>query len=147
MIKDLHSEAINNMEKISFDINCNLGGTFTDFFGAWVELLPDDCVAVHNSCKDKDRNLSFYSLKLAHELLKPLDIPINKIKLIINDNIFFKKSDTSDEIDQVVYSNAMRSVCEKLIESMKKQDGNYMTYDEMVAADKEIRYVESIKAD
>lgn len=122
--------------------NYCVGGDFADFSEAWIELLPDNGVAVYNCWQDHGQGTDLGTLTIMHEALRPLGVPTDKIKLIMNDTKVCPDGGISaGSRGQVFFGNAMKDGCEKLLEAMKKSDGTYRTYDEMVAEGKDLRYV------
>ncbi|MDD2215002.1 MAG: molybdopterin-dependent oxidoreductase [Eubacteriales bacterium] len=124
--------------------NYCVGGDFADFSEAWAELLPDGGVAIYNCWQDHGQGSDLGTLTIAHEALKPLNVPINKIKMIMNDTKICPDGGVSaGSRGQVFFGNAMKDACEKLISAMKKEDGSYRTYEEMVVENIDLRYVGS----
>ncbi|NTV91440.1 MAG: xanthine dehydrogenase family protein, partial [Clostridiales bacterium] len=110
-----------------------VGGDFADFSEAWVELLPDGGVAVYNCWQDHGQGSDMGTLAIMHESLKPLNMPPEKIKLIMNDMATAPDGGVSaGSRGQVFFGNAMKDACDKMLAAMKKADGSYRTYEEMV---------------
>ncbi len=123
--------------------NYGVGADFADFSEAWVELLPDG-VAIYNTWQDHGQGSDMGTLTIVHEALKPLGIKTGQIKLVMNDTGKCPDSGCSAASrGQVFIGNAMVDACENMLEAMKKEDGTYRTYTEMVADDKKLRYVGS----
>ncbi|MDW8802688.1 molybdopterin-dependent oxidoreductase [Clostridium sp. A1-XYC3] len=120
---------------------CGLDGPDTSH--AWAELTKAG-VTVGNSWEDHGQGADMGTLTIAHETLKPIGIAPEKIKLVMND---MEKTPNSGPAggsrSNVVTGNATRVACENLLAAMKKADGTYMTYDEMVAAGKDLKYAGS----
>ncbi|NMM61229.1 molybdopterin-dependent oxidoreductase [Clostridium sp. P21] len=117
---------------------CGLDGPDTS--NAWAELTKEG-VTIGNSWQDHGQGADMGTLTLAHETLRPIGIAPGQIKLIMNDMEFTPDSGPSGgSRSNVLTGNATRVACENLLAAMKKSDGTYMTYDEMVAAGKELKY-------
>lgn len=117
---------------------CGLDGPDTSH--AWAELTAKG-VTIGNSWEDHGQGADMGTLTIAHEALRPIGIAPEKIKLILNDMEFTPDSGPAGgSRSNVVTGNAIRVACENLLAAMKKADGTYMTYDEMVAAGKELKY-------
>jgi len=77
------------------------------------------------------------TLAIAFEALKPLGIKPEDIKLLMNDMEFTPNSGPAGgSRSNVLTGNAIRVACENLLAAMKKEDGTFRTYEEMVAEGK-----------
>ncbi len=111
-----------------------------DSSGADVELTKDG-VTVYNSWQDHGQGADMGTLGTAHEALRPLGITPDKIKLVMNDTALTPNSGPSGgSRSQVMTGNAIVNGCEQLIAAMRKPDGTFRTYDEMVAEKLPLRY-------
>jgi aldehyde oxidoreductase len=111
---------------------CGLDGPDTS--ENWAELLPNGDVMIGNSWQDHGQGSDMGTLAFAHETLKPLGLKPENIKLCMNDSSLTPTSGPSGgSRHNVVTGNAIRVSCEMLLDGMKKADGTYRTYDEMVA--------------
>ncbi|CQR72037.1 Aldehyde oxidoreductase [Sporomusa ovata DSM 2662] len=118
---------------------CGLDGP--DGSVAWVELNADGTVSVGNSWQDHGQGADLASLTHAHETLKQMGITPEQIKLVMNDTAFTPASGPSGGSRQnVMTGNAIRVGCEMLVNAMRKPDGNYRNYNEMVAENIPVRY-------
>ena len=80
-------------------------------------------------------------LGTAHEALRPLGITPDKIKLALNDTATAPNAGPSGgSRSQVMIGNAIINGCQQLVEALKKDDGSYMTYDEMAATGKPMKF-------
>lgn len=124
---------------ISLNIySCGLDGP--DSSEVWVELSKKG-VTIGNSWEDHGQGADMGSLTFAHESLKPLGIKPEQIKLVMNDMKITPNSGPSGgSRNNVLTGNAIKVGCENLIAAMKKADGTYRTYDEMVAEGLPLRY-------
>jgi len=117
---------------------CGLDGT--DSSEAWIELTKDG-VAVYASWEDHGQGADMGMLGTAHNALLPLGIAPEKIKLVMNDTAKTPNSGPSGgSRQQVVTGNAIKNGCELLMAAMRKKDGSYRSYDEMVKENIPLRY-------
>jgi len=118
---------------------CGLDGV--DSSEATVELTPDG-VILYSSWEDHGQGADMGALGTAHKALEPLGIAPDKIKLVMNDTAVTPNSGPAGgSRSQVMTGNAIRVACEKLLEGLKKPDGSYRTYQEMVAEGLPLRYL------
>lgn len=100
---------------------------------AWAELTKTG-VTVGNSWEDHGQGADMGTMTIAHEALKPIHIQPEQIRLVMNDMEFTPNSGPAGgSRSNVLTGNATRVACENLLAGMKKDDGTYRTYDEMVA--------------
>jgi aldehyde oxidoreductase len=117
---------------------CGLDGP--DGSEAYVELTRDG-VTLFTSWEDHGQGADMGALGTAHEGLRPLGISPDRIKLVMNDTAITPNSGPSGgSRQQVVTGNAIKNGCELLLSAMRKSDGAYRTYDEMVAENIPLRY-------
>lgn len=110
---------------------CGLDGPDTS--ENWAKLLPNNEVMIGNSWQDHGQGSDMGTLAFAHETLKPLGLKASQIHLCLNDTSITPNSGPSGgSRNNVVTGNAIRVSCENLLAAMKKADGTYRTYDEMV---------------
>ncbi|MDK2968329.1 MAG: aldehyde oxidoreductase [Lacrimispora sp.] len=117
---------------------CGLDGPDTS--EAWAELTPKG-VSVGNSWEDHGQGADIGTLTYAHETLKPLNLKPEQIDLVMNDMTKTPNSGPSGGSRQnLVTGNATTAACRNLLEAMKKEDGTYRTYEEMVEEGLELKY-------
>jgi aldehyde oxidoreductase len=117
---------------------CGLDGPDGSEVG--VELTKEG-VTVYSSWEDHGQGADMGCLGTAHEALRPLGIAPEKIKLVMNDTAITPNSGPSGgSRQQVVTGNAIKAGCELLLAAMKKPNGGYRAYDEMVAEKIPVRY-------
>lgn len=140
-IKDKNSTAKDKKYGVGFSIllyGCGADGPDTS--DAWVELGQDD-VTIAVSWEDHGQGADMGTLAQAYESLKPLNIDVDDIKLLLNDmNVTPDSGPAAGSRSTVFIGNAITDACDKLLEAMKKEDGTYRTYDEMVKEDIPLRY-------
>ncbi len=117
---------------------CGLDGP--DSSEVWVELAPDG-VIVGSSWEDHGQGADAGCLGTAHEALRPLRIAPDKIRLVMNDTgITPNSGPAGGSRSQVVTGNAVRVGCEMLVNAMRKKNGTFRTYREMVDEKIPLRY-------
>jgi len=110
---------------------CGLDGP--DGSQANIELTKEG-VTVYTSWEDHGQGGDIGTLGTAHEGLRPLKIGPEKIKLVMNDTAITPNSGPSGgSRQQFVTGNAIKNGCEQLVAAMKKPNGGFRTYDEMIA--------------
>ncbi|MGE4552921.1 MAG: molybdopterin-dependent aldehyde oxidoreductase, partial [Desulfovibrionaceae bacterium] len=98
------------------------------------ELMPDGTVTVYSCWEDHGQGADSGSLGTAHEALRPLNLTPDQIHLVMNDTSLAPNAGPAGgSRSQVLTGQATRVACEMLLKAMKKADGSFRTYDEMVA--------------
>ncbi len=106
-----------------------------------IELNKDGSVTLFNCWHDHGQGADIGCLGTAHETLRPLGLKPEQIHLVMNDTRNCPNGGPAGgSRSQVVIGNAIIAACRSLMDAMRKADNSYMTYDEMVAAGKELRY-------
>lgn len=119
----------------------SVGGDFEDASEAWVELQADGGAVVYNCWQDHGQGADMGTLTIIHEALRPLGIPVEKIRFVLNDTATAPNGGLSaGSRGQVYFGNAMKDACEKMLDGMRKDDGSYRSYDNMVAEGKDLLY-------
>lgn len=117
---------------------CGLDGP--DSSEAWVELTKDG-VTVGSSWEDHGQGADIGALTIAHETLRQVGYKPEDIKLVMNDTALTPNSGPAGGTRSTVMTgNAIRVGCEMLVNAMRKPDGTYRIYDEMVAEKMPLRY-------
>jgi aldehyde oxidoreductase len=117
---------------------CGLDGA--DSSEVWVELTKDG-VTVGSTWEDHGQGADAGALGTAHKGLSPLGITPDKIKLMMNDTALTPNSGPAGgSRSQVMTGNAIKNGCELLVAAMRKPNGSYRTYEEMVAEKIPLRY-------
>jgi len=112
---------------------CGLDGPDTS--GAWAELLPNGDVRIGNCWEDHGQGSDAGTVAFAHEALRELNLKPSNIKLLMNDTSLTPNAGPSGGSRQnVVTGNAIVVSCRLLLEAMRKKEGGFYTYDEMVKA-------------
>lgn len=109
-------------------------GTPADKAEVDVELMPDGSVRQYNCWEALGQGSSIGTLVHMHEALKPLNLPIEKIKMYQNDTKFCPETGpASGSRSHYMAGNATIIAAKDLMNAMRKPDGTYRTYEEMVA--------------
>lgn len=107
---------------------------------AWAEITTKG-VTIGNSWEDHGQGADMGTLAISYEALRPLGIKPEQIKLVMND---MQKTPNSGPAggsrSNVLTGNATRVACENLLAALKKPDGTYRTYDEMIAENLPVKY-------
>jgi aldehyde oxidoreductase len=117
---------------------CGLDGT--DGADVYVDLTPKG-VTLFVNWHDHGQGADMGSLGTAHEALLPLGLSPTDITLVMNDTAFTPNGGPAGgSRSQVMIGQAIKDGCEKLIAAMRKEDGTYRSYEEMLADRRELRY-------
>ena len=117
---------------------CGLDGP--DSAEAWAELTKQG-VTIYTTWQDHGQGADIGVVGTAHEALRPIGLPPEKIKLALNDTAYAPNGGPSGgSRSQVVIGNAIKNACENLVAAMRV-DGHTRTYDEMVTEKLPLRYV------
>lgn len=96
--------------------------------------LTKDGVILYNTWEDHGQGADMGCIGTAHEALKPLNLRPEQIKLVLSDTAKAPNSGAAAASRcQVMVGNAIIDSCNKLLDAMRKPDGTYRTYDEMIA--------------
>lgn len=107
---------------------------------AYVELTPEG-VTVYDSWEDHGQGADMGTLAMAHETLRQAGFEPKDIHLVMNDMAVTPNSGPAGgSRSNVVVGNAVRVGCEMLLNAMRKPDGTYRTYDEMVTEKIPLKY-------
>lgn len=99
-----------------------------------LELNPDGTVTHYNTWEDQGQGGDIGTLAHTHEALKPLGLRPDQIRLLMNDS--HRCPDTgiaAASRSHYMAGNATINGANKLMDAMRKPDGTFRTYDEMVA--------------
>ncbi len=106
-----------------------------------LELNPDGTVTHLNSWEQMGQGADIGTLVLTHESLRPLGLSPEQIKLVQNDTAITPLTGpASGSRSHYMAGNATVDAANKLMDAMRKQDGSYRSYDEMVAEGIPTRY-------
>lgn len=117
---------------------CGLDGP--DSSEVWVELAKDGVVLYH-SWEDHGQGADIGALGTAHEALRPLGIGPDKIQQVMSDTALVPVSGPAGgSRSQVMTGSAIVTGCNALLDAMRKPDGTYRSYGEMVAENIPLRH-------
>ena len=117
---------------------CGLDGP--DSSEIWVELTKTG-VTLGASWEDHGQGADMGALGTAHEALRPLGLKPEQIELVMNDTAITPNTGPAGgSRSQVMAGQAIKAGCELLMEAMKKPDGSFRTYEEMVEEGLPLRY-------
>ena len=119
----------------------NVGKGFIDHCENDLELCADGYINVYNTWQDLGQGGDIGTLALTLKALEPLHIDPEKVRQVTMDTKLAPDSGLS-AASRSHYMNG-RAICdaaEKLLGAMKKDDGTYRTYEEMVAEGIPTRY-------
>jgi len=112
----------------------NTGRDTADAAGADIRLDPDGGVTVFNTWEDHGQGADIGTLSTAHEALRPLGLAPEMIRLDLNDTATCPNSGPAAASRcQFMVGRAIIDAADKLLAAMRKEDGTFRTYDEMVA--------------
>ena len=107
-----------------------------------IGLDPDGGVTCYNTWEDQGQGSDVGSLVLTHEAVKALGVPVEKIRLVQGDTAQAPLTGAAGaNRSHYMAGSAIIDGANKLIAAMKKPDGTYRTYDEMVKEGIPTKYV------
>ncbi|NLX86734.1 MAG: molybdopterin-dependent oxidoreductase [Clostridiales bacterium] len=119
--------------------NVTEGGT--DKATVALELGPGDIIIKYDTYQNMGQGGDVGSLMLTLEALKPLGITPDRVRLVQNDTKLCPDSGMSGASrTHFMSGKATIIAAEKLMNAMRKPDGTYRTYEEMVAEGIETKY-------
>lgn len=118
---------------------CGLDGP--DASEVQVELNQDDTVTIYSCWQDHGQGADMGALGTAHQALRPLGLSPEQIRLIMNDTALAPNSGPSGgSRQQVMTGQAIKNGCENLLGAMRKDDGGYRNFSEMMGAGIAVRH-------
>jgi len=119
---------------VGISIGAYILGDPTDHASVALELCKDGSFVNHNTWQDVGQHAEGSCLMLTYEALRPLNVPLEKIRLEANDTKYSPDTGLSGGSRMHYYAGAATiDAANKLMDLMRKKDGTYRTYDEMVA--------------
>ena len=107
-----------------------------------VELRPDGGYNYYNTWEDVGQGGDIGSLTHIVKALEPMGVKPEQIHLIMNDSKACPDSGlAAASRSHYMIGNATIDGCNKLMDAMRKPDGTYRTYDEMVAEGIPTKYI------
>jgi aldehyde oxidoreductase len=105
------------------------------------ELNPDGSVTIYSCWGDHGQGADMGTLGTAHEALRPLNIAPDQIHLVMGDSSLAPNAGPAGgSRSQVMVGQATKNACDLLVAAMRKADGSFRTYDEMVDEKLDLRY-------
>ncbi|MBQ4369386.1 MAG: molybdopterin-dependent oxidoreductase [Oscillospiraceae bacterium] len=118
---------------------CTIG--FIDSSNCAIELMPDGTITNYNTWEDVGQGGDIGALTHTVKALEPLGIKADQVHLVMNELPKCPDSGISAASRQhYMTGNAIIDGCNKLMDAMRKPDGSFRTYDEMVAEGIPTRY-------
>ncbi|MDD2503749.1 MAG: molybdopterin-dependent oxidoreductase, partial [Clostridia bacterium] len=109
-------------------------GNDTDKCEVWLELNPDGTITDYNCWQELGQGSDIGSVAMTCEALKPLNIRPDQVKLVKDDTgMAPMHGGSSGSRSQIASGQAHIVAANMLLDAMRKPDGTYRTYDEMVA--------------
>ncbi|MCM5551586.1 molybdopterin-dependent aldehyde oxidoreductase [Pleomorphomonas sp. NRK KF1] len=109
---------------------CGLDGP--DSSEARVEMTPSGFI-VHSGWEDHGQGADLSAQTMAHEVLRAAGVKPEQISLVMADTFGPNSGPAGGSRSNVFSGNAIRVSAEMMLNAMKKPDGSYRTYKEMVA--------------
>ena len=120
----------------------NVGSETADQSNVEIELMPNGDILFRNTWEDHGQGGDMGSVQTAHEALRPMNISIDQIKVISSDTARCPNSGSAAASrSQFMVGNATVNACTQLMDAMRKPDGSFRTYDEMVAEEIPVKYM------
>ena len=108
-----------------------------------LELNLDGTITKYDTWQDVGQGGDIGSLMTVLECLKPLKLTPRDVKLIQNDSKYCPDGGPSGSSRQTLMnSSATKVTADRMLDAMRKPDGTYRTYDEMVAEGLPTRFEE-----
>lgn len=115
-------------------------GAFDDGY-ADLELAPGDYFINYNTWEDMGQHAESGAIMHTYEALRPLNVPLDRIKVVMNDSKLCPDTGVAGgSRSHWTHGRATIEAAGKLMDAMRKPDGSYRTYDEMVAEGIPTRY-------
>jgi aldehyde oxidoreductase len=115
----------------------------TDSATVAIELNPDNTFTKYDTWQELGQGGDVGSLMVTLEALKPLGVTPERIKLVQSDTKMCPDSGMSAASrSHYMNGNATKLAGEKMVNAMRKKDGTFRTYDEMVKEGMPTKYQE-----
>jgi len=107
-----------------------------------LELNPDGTFTHYNTWEDIGQGGDIGALTHAVKALEPMGVKAEQVKLVMNDSLRCPDSGlAAASRSHYMNGNATIDGANKLMDAMRKADGSYRTYDEMVAEGIPTKYI------
>ncbi|MGI6492014.1 MAG: molybdopterin-dependent aldehyde oxidoreductase [Pelotomaculum sp.] len=112
----------------------NVTSAPNDHCEVFLELNPDNTVTLYTCWQDQGQGADAGALVHTYEALRPLGLRPDQIKLVMNDTGLAPiHGPAAGSRSHYMAGNAILNAAEQLMNAMRKEDGTFRTYDEMVA--------------
>lgn len=112
--------------------SCSLGAT--DFATVYLELNPDGSVTHYGTWEDQGQGSDAGCVLFTAQALQEIGITPDKVRVVQSDSKTCPDSGVAGgSRSHLMSGNATYIAADKLMKNMRKDDGTYRTYDEMVA--------------
>ncbi len=119
----------------------NVGKGFIDHCENDLELCPDGYINVYNTWQDLGQGGDIGTVTHVVKALEPLGIKPEKVRLVTNDTKLAPDSGLSAASrSHFMNGRAILDAADQMLKAMKKEDGTYRTYEEMVEEGLPTRY-------
>jgi aldehyde oxidoreductase len=107
-----------------------------------LELMSDNRIRLNDTWQDVGQGGDVGSMTLALEALKDMNVTPDRIQLDLNDSKYSPDTGISaSSRSHYMGGNAIIDASKKLMDAMRKDDGSYRTYDEMMAENLPVRHI------
>ncbi|HWQ76402.1 MAG TPA: molybdopterin cofactor-binding domain-containing protein [Syntrophomonas sp.] len=120
----------------------NVTGNPNDMAAVALELNEDGTITHLNTWEDQGQGADVGTLVITHEALSELNLDYTQIKLIQNDTAQCPQTGPAGaNRSHYMAGNCTKDAAKKLLDAMRKEDGTFRTYAEMVAEGIPTKYV------
>lgn len=120
----------------------NVGKGFVDHCDDALELMPDGGICVYNTWQDVGQGADIGTLTHVVKACAPLGIKPEQVRMVMNDTKKCPDSGLSAASrSHFMNGNAILDAARQLMDAMRKPDGSYRTYDEMVSEGIPLKYM------
>jgi aldehyde oxidoreductase len=107
-----------------------------------LELNPDGTITHFNTWEDVGQGGDIGALTHAVKALAPMGVTADRIRLVMNDSKTCPDTGlAAASRSHYMGGNATIDAANKLMDAMRKEDGGYRTYEEMIAENIETKYI------
>lgn len=120
----------------------NITGGASDHAEVAIELMEDGTITHYNTWEDQGQGSDVGTLVLTHKALEPLGIKWEDIHVVQADTKTCPMTGPAGaNRSHYMAGNATIDAANQLMDAMRKEDGSYRTYDEMVAENIPTKYL------
>ena len=150
MLRPKYEAALAKAKKMSTDekkygVGMSFGGYVVgdpiDHANVDLEFCEDGTFVNYNTWEDQGQCAEPGAILHTYEALRPMNVPLDKIKTVMNDTKLAPNTGIAGGSRLHYYAGlATLDAAEKLMNAMRKPDGSYRSYEEMVAEGIPTRY-------